>query len=59
MKNGKDEERLADLLALLSAVTAILAVLTLFEVFVYFAFSQWLLISAVMMLWAIYIHIKE
>lgn len=55
----KEEERLGDLLVILSAVAVILAGLDAYGIFIWVAATQWLLVAAVLMLWAIYIHIKD
>ena len=59
MKNGKEEERLADLFVILSAVSVIFAALDFYGFTILLAATHWLLISIILMLWAIFIQIKE
>ncbi len=55
----KEEERLSDLFVLLSGVAVIFAVFDAFGITIYAVSTQWLLVSVVLMLWAIFIHIKD
>lgn len=55
----KEEERLSDVLVIVSVAAIIMAAMDLSGATVYFYATQWLLISAILMLWAIYIHLKD
>lgn len=55
----KEEERIADLFVILSAAAVFLGIFDSFGYDVCLAATQWLLISGILMLWAIYIHLKD
>lgn len=55
----KEEERIADLFVILSAAAVFLGVIDAFGYSVYLAATQWLLIAGILMLWSIFIILKD